>query len=275
MSTYDVHISVPPSDHRSDTIQIIGSPKNAAAAKTALLSIKDEREAEKITKELKSYKVDVQVDPEYHPKIIGTRGAVISKIREKYDVVINLPPKTGEPGDDIITIVGFEDKANAARDEILSIVTKFSEMVKEEFEIDNRVHSRIIGARGKNVRQIMQDFQVDIRFPRDGNPNLVVVSGSDPDKVYDAKDHLLNLEEEYLQDVSETEYMQKFVREPNSDNKKGGAKENQSNGFVVKGAPWEQPPDTQSNEEFPSFGNGVSSASVKPVGSAWGTRKHF
>jgi len=243
-----------------------------------LLAIRDDREAEKRTKELKSYEVKVQVDPEYHPKIIGTRGAVISKIRDKFDVVIQLPPKTGEPGDDIITITGFEEQANAARDEILSIVTKFSEMVKEEFEIDNRVHSRIIGARGKNVRQIMQDFQVDIRFPRDGNPNLVVVSGSIPDRVYDAKDHLLNLEEEYLQDVSETEYMQTFVRDPNLDNKKGGAKENQSNGFVVKGAPWEQPPDTQSNEEFPSFlGNGVSSSasSTRPVSSAWGARKHF
>ena len=60
----------------------------------------------------------------------------------------------------------------------------------------------------------------------------------------DAKDHLLNLEEEYLQDVSEHEYMNQFVRDPAQEKGKG-SKEKKSNGFVVKGAPWEQPPDTQ------------------------------
>jgi len=120
----------------------------------------------------------------------------------------------------------------------------------------------------------MQDFSVDIRFPRpnDPNPNLVVVSGSDKDRVLDAKDHLQNLEEEFLQDVSENEYMNQFVRDPATEGKGKGTKEKKSNGFVVKGAPWEAPPDTQSNEEFPSMGNGISNAS-KPVSSAWG-RKH-
>jgi len=146
-------------------------------------------------------------------------------------------------------------------------------------EIDNRVHSRIIGSRGKNVREIMKEFGVEIRFPRQegSNPNLVSISGVDIDRIYDARDHLLNLEEEYIQDVTESEYMQQFVRD-GTQGKETGKKEKQSNGFVVKGAPWEQPPDTQSNEEFPSFGNGVapSDSSInRPLSSVWGPRKHF
>jgi len=279
MSRYDVHITVPASDRQSDTIQILGSPKNAAAAKEALIAIREEREQEKRTKELKSYEVKIQVDPEYHPKIIGHKGAVITKIRDKYNVNIQLPKKN-LPEEDIITITGFEEQANAARDEILAIVKELCDKVKEEVEIDHRVHSRIIGARGKNVRQIMTDFEVDIRFPRstDSNPNLVVISGSDADKVYDAKEHLLNLEEEFMQDVSENEYMQSFVRGSGQAKQQGLAdkQSNGPNGFVVKGAPWEQAPDTQSNEEFPSFGNGVANASAtKPISSAWGARKHF
>jgi len=85
------------------------------------------------------------------------------------------------------------------------------------------------------------------------------------------------MEEEFLQDVSESEYMQQFVRDPKQDKGGKGSKEKKSNGFVVKGAPWEQPPDTQSTEEFPSMGNGVGSGSggvSKPVSSAWG-RKHY
>jgi len=69
--------------------------------------------------------------------------------------------------------------------------------------------------------------------------------------------------------------MQQFVRDPSQD-KQGGKKEPKSNGFVVKGAPWEQPPDTQSEEAFPSFGNGVpTNDSSRPISSAWGARKHF
>lgn len=46
----------------------------------------------------------------------------------------------------------------------------------------------------------MDDFKVDIKFPRaeDENPNLVSISGPE-EHVLDCKDHLLNLEEEYLQ----------------------------------------------------------------------------
>ena len=39
-------------------------------------------------------------------------------------------------------------------------------------------------------------------------------------------------------------------------------------GFIVKDAPWDRAPDTQSQEEFPSFG-----AVVAPKGRSWGPTK--
>lgn len=75
-----------------------------------------------------------------------------------------------------------------------------NEQVREEIEIDSRVMSRFIGYKGRNIRKIMDDFKVDIKFPRpeDENPNLVTISGHE-ENVLDCKDHLLNLEEEFLQ----------------------------------------------------------------------------
>lgn len=68
-------------------------------------------------------------------------------------------------------------------------------------DIDPRVHRRLIGLRGKNIRRIMDEFKVDIRFPnsnsRQGEDSIVVITG-DEDNVLDAKDHLLNLAEEYV-----------------------------------------------------------------------------
>ena len=45
-------------------LQIVGSPKSAAAAKQELLEKKVEWEA-------RSFEVKIEVDPEFHPKIIG------------------------------------------------------------------------------------------------------------------------------------------------------------------------------------------------------------
>lgn len=45
---------------------------------------------------LRSYKVTLSVDPKYHPKIIGRKGAVISQIRKNHDVNVQFPDKSDE-----------------------------------------------------------------------------------------------------------------------------------------------------------------------------------
>lgn len=49
----------------------------------------------------------------------------------------------------------------------------------------------------------MDEYKVDIKFPRksDSDPNLVTIIGAE-DNVLDAKEHLLNLEEEYVSSLS-------------------------------------------------------------------------
>lgn len=72
-------------------------------------------------------------------------------------------------------------------------------LTKEEVHINAAVHSRLIGSKGRNIRKIMEEFKVDIKFPRktDPDPNIVTIVGTE-ENVTDAKDRLLNLEEEYV-----------------------------------------------------------------------------
>ena len=71
-------------------------------------------------------------------------------------------------------------------------------MTTLECEVDRRIHPRIIGQKGRNIRRIMDQFKVDIRLPRgNDNPDIIVISGEE-DACYDCKDHLLNLQEEYV-----------------------------------------------------------------------------
>ncbi|KAJ8954742.1 hypothetical protein NQ318_011437 [Aromia moschata] len=133
-----------------------------------------------------------------------------------------------------------------------------------------RVHSRLIGSRGRNIRKIMEDYNVDIKFPRndDPDPNLVIISGQE-ENVTEARDHLLNLEEEYDGTGAPSSARRRGATDPREAHSEHAlqasaqaappsrGRDPHNNGFVVQGGPWEQrAPNTASVTEFPSFGGG-------------------
>uniref|UniRef100_A0A8C2QRS1 Vigilin n=1 Tax=Capra hircus TaxID=9925 RepID=A0A8C2QRS1_CAPHI len=278
MDEFEVNRALPPtlpaprpSCLQSDIIAITGLAANLDRAKAGLLERVKELQAEQEDRALRSFKLSVTVDPKYHPKIIGRKGAVITQIRLEHDVNIQVPSSDrilSQPQDQI-TITGYEKNTEAARDAILKIVGELEQMVSEDVPLDHRVHARIIGARGKAIRKIMDEFKVDIRFPQSGapDPNCVTVTGL-PENVEEAIDHILNLEEEYLADVVDSEALQLYMKPPAHEESKAPSK-----GFVVRDAPWtasssEKAPDMSSSEEFPSFG-----AQVAPKTLPWGPKR--
>uniref|UniRef100_A0A8C7IE62 Vigilin n=1 Tax=Oncorhynchus kisutch TaxID=8019 RepID=A0A8C7IE62_ONCKI len=219
MDEFEVNIQVPAPELQSDIISITGLANHLDRAKEGLLERVKELTAEQEDRSLRSFKLTITVDPKYHPKIIGRKGAIITNIRTEHDVNIQFPDKNDD-NQDQITITGYEHKATAARDAIQAIVDELEEMISEDITLDARVHARIIGARGKGIRKIMDEFKVDLRFPQPGaaDPNQVFVTGR-PELVDEAIDHLLNLEEEYVSTLA---------------------------------------PDMSSSEDFPSFGAPVA-----------------
>ncbi|XP_066146000.1 vigilin [Euwallacea fornicatus] len=283
MDRFDVHIVLSSTEVQEDIIKITGTPTNVEDAKEALQARVKELEADKKDRELRSFTLQIEVNPDYHPKIIGKRGAVITKIRKDHDVQITFPKK-GEENEQLITISGYEENAYKAKEDILRIVRELDDLVRVEINIDSRVHSRLIGGRGRTIRKIMDDFRVDIKFPRndDPNPDLVIISGQE-DNVGEAREHLLNLAEEYLQDVEELETREKlhtlnfhFENKPSGagPNHHRGRDHNNPNGFVVQGGPWEQSaPNTASVTDFPAFGRSSEQPQAAPVAGAWGNRR--
>ncbi|GCB63993.1 hypothetical protein scyTo_0014709 [Scyliorhinus torazame] len=268
MEEYEVNIAVPPPEEQSDTIKITGLASHLDRARDGLNERVKELQMEQEDRALRSFKLTITVDPRYHPKIIGRKGAVITQIRMDHDVNVQFPDKNDE-NQDQITITGYEKNTETAKEAIMKIVSELEEMISEDITLNHRVHARIIGARGKAIRKIMEDFKVDIRFPPSGAEDLdrVTVTGL-PENVDEAIDHLLNLEEEYMSDVVESEAMQAYMKpasrmeEPKTTSK----------GFVVRDAPWtsgsEKAPDMSSSEDFPSFG-----APVAPKTSPWGPKR--
>ncbi|XP_013874953.1 vigilin [Austrofundulus limnaeus] len=279
MEEYEVNIWVPQPEKQLDVIKVTGLAANVERAKQGLLERVKELQAEQEDRALRSFKVTMSVDPKFHPKIIGRKGAVISQIRKEHDVSIQFPDK-GDEQQDLIVISGYERNVEEARQSIQQLVAELQEMVSQDVHLDPRTHARIIGARGKAIRKLMEEFKVDIRFPQPGSdePDKVTVTGL-PDTVDAAIDHLLNLEEEYLLSVTETETLAAYMKPPSRYGGGGGAggvddsSGGPAKGFVVRDAPWNaagnKAPDMSSAEDFPTFGTGVAPKQT----SAWGPKK--
>uniref|UniRef100_A0A8D8Q697 Vigilin n=2 Tax=Cacopsylla melanoneura TaxID=428564 RepID=A0A8D8Q697_9HEMI len=278
---HNVRIEVPRPEDRQDYIKIKGRKADLESTKEAITAIVAKLDEDKEDREKKSFQLKMEIDPIHHPKIIGRKGETVNSIRKHHDVQVNFP-KRGDPDEHIITLVGYQESTEAARDEILSIVKNLESLYKDEVQIDARVHPRIIGGQGRSVRRIMEEYKVDIKFPRqnDPDPNLVIITGKEDD-VLDAKDRLLNMEDEFLQDIehrSEQEPPRSVSNNAATDNNAYANQNGNHNndaaaaGFVVKGGPWEQKaPDTASTQDFPSIGGASSEISSNNV--PWGPRR--
>ncbi|KAK7909821.1 hypothetical protein WMY93_014505 [Mugilogobius chulae] len=255
MEEYEVNIWVPQPEKQLDVIKVTGLAANVERAKLGLLERVKELQAEQEDRALRSFKVTMSVDPKFHPKIIGRKGAVISQIRKDHDVSIQFPDK-GDEQQDLIVISGYERNVEEARQAIQQLVSELQEMVSQDVHLDPRTHARIIGARGKAIRKLMEEFKVDIRFPQPGSdePDKVTVTGL-PETVDSAIDHLLNLEEEYMLSVTETETLAAYMKPPSRYGGGPGGAGQETTGDQPKGLWFEMPRGTQQGTSLVSRDN--------------------
>lgn len=59
-------------------------------------------------------------------------------------------------------ISGYERNVDEARRTIQQLVAELQEMVSQDVQLDPRTHARIIGARGKAIRKLMEEFKVGL-----------------------------------------------------------------------------------------------------------------
>jgi transcription antitermination factor NusA-like protein len=251
MEEFDVNIAVPPSENQDSVVIVTGPSAHVTDAIAALKARNEEIEKENEDRKLKQFELVMNVAAEYHPKLIGRKGAVISKLREQHGVNIQVPPSNSTTEDEKsnqIKIIGYEQNCMEAKDAILGIIGELEDQVTLEVSINNQIHSRIIGGKGRTVRKLMEQFKTDIRFPRGENPDLVMVTGTQ-ENCEACIEHLLTLEEEYMDEVyerNETRSMMASYMAP-SRGDSGPKNSNSNNGYVVSDAPWNQSSKPQHN----------------------------
>ncbi len=258
-------------------VTLIGLKENNEEVKELLKQKVKEFEEEKLDRELRNFKVELDIKPEYIQVLRGKNGIEVTKLNEKFDVKINFSKK-GEP--DRVIIRGYEKNAYDARDEIEARLAQYASKITQEVEIDSRVHSRIIGAQGKNLKKITDKFKVEVKFSgrNSSSPDTVSVIGDDADAVDDACDFLKNMEEEYLQDITDRD----AYRHPSKVDNRSEKPVQSSKGFIVKGAPWDQTanvdpivivPDTSNFDDFPTITCDNNENNTIGSKSSWGPRR--
>ena len=88
----------------------------------------------------------MEVNPAYHPKIIGRRGLVITRIRSDHNVNIQFPDRNDE-NQSLIKIVGYEKNAEAAKADIDKIVYELVSGFDVFIDINNTKESWLIKTR--------------------------------------------------------------------------------------------------------------------------------
>lgn len=264
MQAHDVNIAIPHEDTNSEEITVTGTEENVDSAVADILKRVGEFEEATEDRKLRSFKLTVEIPAEYHTRLIGARGKVVNELRAKHDVQIAFP--RGDDPQNVITITGYEANCEACKSEMETMVGEVQSLFTQEINLDASFHPRLIGQKGRNLKKVMEEFQVEIRLPRstDPDPNMVVVAGKSEDAVYDCIDYLRGQEEDYLQERNERgQYLSQRVVEPISAPKAAEVQ--------IQGAPWQL--DMQSEDQFPSMGQ--AAASSHTGGGVWGGARRF
>lgn len=278
-----ITIKVPKRNDDSEAQNTITLKGTATKLDNAIIVLDERRgqyHAEAEERYLQSYQLELEVPSHFHSKLIGVKGENITKLRDEFKVNVQMPDRrengSRNNGDrnDVIKIIGFQENAEQAAKAIQEFCDNLMQTVEKEVEIENSVHRRIIGQRGRGVRKLMQTHTVDIKFPRTNDPqyeerkDIVSVSGM-PSNVDAAIEALTALEEEFMQELGVDEvYDNRYkpmvagqeavreheAREQRNNHRGGGQRRNQPMQQFAN-APWNQAGDS-TEQAFPTIGSG-------------------
>lgn len=98
--------------------------------------------------------------PQKHANyLIGKRGENINKLREEFDVDIQV--KDGK-----VELKGPQKKAEAAKSRILAMSKKLDDEATHVLKIKPQYHREMIGAKGSQVNRLQERYDVRVQFPR-------------------------------------------------------------------------------------------------------------
>lgn len=153
-----------------------------------------------------------------------------------------------------VKVKGYEKDVKAAVVALQEKIKELESLVRVELSIDPRVHFRLVGKAGANLKALQDKYKVRIMFPRNKDSWKIEIFGTESG-CDEARTKLEFDAEDLLQDIAEKEHLQKYIRNPtrSQDSERAAP----AAPFQVRGAPWQA-----GATDFPSLGGSSKSSSA-------------
>jgi hypothetical protein len=127
-------------------------------------------------------------------------------MRDDLKVQFDFPKrdKDGNPvgPQNFIKITGYEDKVLAAQKVMQEKIDTLNALSTKEIDVDSRIHARIIGGKGADIKELQDSFKVKINFPKNKDSNIITITGASED-VEEAAEEILARAEEFVSPLSQ------------------------------------------------------------------------
>ncbi|KAF1981972.1 hypothetical protein K402DRAFT_467116 [Aulographum hederae CBS 113979] len=149
-----------------------GPSDNVEEMIAKLLTFIEQEEKDELER---SYTTSFEFPQKFNNFVIGKKGENIRKLREEFDVEIQV-------NDGSIELKGPEAKANACKAHINSLKKKLEDEATHILKIPAQYHRDLIGHRGAQVNRLQDRYSVRVNFPRtvqnDDNGDAATDAGS-------------------------------------------------------------------------------------------------
>lgn len=128
---------------------------------TKVLAFIEQEEKDELER---GYTTSFEFPQKYANVLIGKGGENIRKLREEYDVDIQV-------NDGKVELKGPQAKANACKAHIESLARRLADEATHTLKIKPQYHRDLIGAKGSTVNRLQDRYNVRINFPRSVGKN--------------------------------------------------------------------------------------------------------
>ncbi|SCV02651.1 LAME_0H03774g1_1 [Lachancea meyersii CBS 8951] len=171
----------------ADCLTVRGDGKAVTATVNAIESI--------LSHEDEKYEIKFGVSSNAVPRLIGSKGANLNAIREKYQCNIDVAAISNDNVTEV-TVVGLKYAAEHAKAYLVSESKKWADVITKELNVLPKFRGKLIGSQGAYRTRLQTKYNVFIHFPSEGETKGVTINGPSRGvaKAYDELKALLDFE---------------------------------------------------------------------------------
>lgn len=140
----------------SNHVSMRGPQDDVAEMMTSLMAFIEQEEKDELER---GFQLSFDFPQNYANQLIGKGGSNIKKLKEDFDVDIQV-------NEGKVEITGPEAKANACKAHIKALEKRLADEATHVLKIAPQFHKDLIGAKGSQVNRLQDRYNVRINFPR-------------------------------------------------------------------------------------------------------------